>query len=265
MYLFLANEELLKNTKTSAVCFIKEENCVNNERKICTFCGEDIAADFKRCPYCGSLLDIKPSFSENEENKPDSMKNVSYGFEAGNQGDKPDYYGAGEKINESVFKEEPLGDHNYYAEPENKMEKEPEFGERAPEFRENTPAFQESISGDTEPVGSKSSLSGSIMPDSGLKQVGSQYNLDLNKSTVNKPPISNGMKVFLTSICNLVPGLGQIAGVIIAVVLMNTEGDEDRKSFGFALLITSLIVFVLTGISCCILLSIISNLLNPGF
>lgn len=271
-----------RNTKTSTIGFIKEENDVNNERKICTFCGEDIAADFKRCPYCGSLLEIKPSFSENEEIKLDNMQDASYGFGTGNQGNMPDYYGAGEKINENVFEKDLLGDHNY-VEPDSNMEKEPEFRQSTPEFKDNTlefrentsefkentaefqintPDFQENTPGDTEPDSRKAPLSGSIMPDSGIRKTENQYNQYLNTRTVHKPPMSNGMKVFLTTICNLIPGIGQIAGVIIAIVLMNAEGDPDRKSFGLALLITSLIMFVIFGGACCTVASIISELQN---
>ena len=69
----------------------------------------------------------------------------------------------------------------------------------------------------------------------------------------NPPPkalgtnaLSNGMKVFITAICSIIPGIGQLAGIIISIVFLNAEEDEDRKSFGAALLIASLIVFFVT-------------------
>ena len=68
------------------------------------------------------------------------------------------------------------------------------------------------------------------------------------------------MKVFITTICNLVPGIGQLVGVIIAIVFMNTEGDTDKRSFGLALLVSSIVVFVLWSISCCTLGIIIADL-----
>ena len=67
-----------------------------------------------------------------------------------------------------------------------------------------------------------------------------------------KPSLSNAMKVFLTSLSNFIPGLGQLIGVIIAIVYMNTEGDTDKRSFGLALLVNSIIVFVLWTITCCV-------------
>lgn len=68
-----------------------------------------------------------------------------------------------------------------------------------------------------------------------------------------KKPLSNGMKVFLTSLCVVIPGLGQLIGIILSIVFMNSEGDADRKSFGVALLIASLIVFVFTCLYCLVL------------
>jgi len=57
--------------------------------------------------------------------------------------------------------------------------------------------------------------------------------------------LSNGIKVCLTVISTIIPGLGQLAGIIIAIVLINDEGDADRRSFGTALLVASLCFFVI--------------------
>lgn len=54
------------------------------------------------------------------------------------------------------------------------------------------------------------------------------------------------MKVFMVTLSNLVPGIGQLFGVISSIVFMNTEGDTDRKSFGTALLVSSVISFVVS-------------------
>lgn len=66
----------------------------------------------------------------------------------------------------------------------------------------------------------------------------------------NRKPLSNGLKVFLTVIFTLIPGLGQLAGIIAAIVFMNAHDDADRKSFGVALLVASVSMFVLTCIGC---------------
>lgn len=74
-----------------------------------------------------------------------------------------------------------------------------------------------------------------------------------------RSPLSNGMKVFLTVICTLIPGIGQLAGIITAIVFMNSEDDSDRKSFGVALLVASLIMFVFACIGCFILVIAFSS------
>ena len=35
----------------------------NNFNRVCSFCGESIAAEYKRCPYCGSLLGVDKAHS----------------------------------------------------------------------------------------------------------------------------------------------------------------------------------------------------------
>jgi hypothetical protein len=48
-------------------------------------------------------------------------------------------------------------------------------------------------------------------------------------------------------------------GIIAAIVFMNSEGDKDRKSFGVALLVASLAMFVLACIGCFVVLIIYSS------
>lgn len=61
--------------------------------------------------------------------------------------------------------------------------------------------------------------------------------------------LSNGKKVLLTILCTLIPGFGQLAGIITSIVFINDQ-DNDKRSFGIALLVASLIFFV---ISCFVL------------
>lgn len=78
--------------------------------------------------------------------------------------------------------------------------------------------------------------------------------LDNGNIQVPQAPLSNGMKVFLTIICTIIPGLGQLAGIILGIVFMNADNDADRKSFGVALLVASLIFFIVSCLSCFIIL-----------
>jgi hypothetical protein len=71
-----------------------------------------------------------------------------------------------------------------------------------------------------------------------------------------KPPLSNGLKVFLTMLFTLLPGIGQIAGIITAIVFMSSDGDDDRRSFGVALLVAAIAMFVLSCLGCFLLYTI---------
>jgi len=76
--------------------------------------------------------------------------------------------------------------------------------------------------------------------------------------------LSNGMKVLLTVIFTIIPGFGQLAGIITAIIFMNSEDDEDKKSFGVAILVASLIMFVLACIGCFIAILAASSMRNIG-
>ena len=65
-----------------------------------------------------------------------------------------------------------------------------------------------------------------------------------------KAPLGNGMKVFLTLVFALLPGIGQLAGIITAIAFMSSNDDSDRRSFGSALLVANIIMFVLMCLGC---------------
>ena len=56
--------------------------------------------------------------------------------------------------------------------------------------------------------------------------------------------ISNRKKVFLTVICSIIPGFGQLFCLILSLNYMNSEDNEDRKNFGQALFVAALVLFV---------------------
>lgn len=122
----------------------------NDNHKNCAFCGMEIPSETGRCPYCGSLLDVK------EVNDEEPVQSIQNSYQQ---------------------------DH------------------RTP-FDDGSP----------------------------------------------KTPLSNGLKVFLTVLFTVVPGFGQLAGIITGIIFMNSDDDTDRKSFGVALLVASIIMFVLSGI-----------------
>jgi len=78
-----------------------------------------------------------------------------------------------------------------------------------------------------------------------------KYNTVHNPVEFNTPPLSNWIKVTLSVLIPALPGLGALIGVIAAIIFMTKE-DEDRKTFGYALLTYSVIFLVLLC-SCCMI------------
>lgn len=66
-------------------------------------------------------------------------------------------------------------------------------------------------------------------------------------------PLSNSKKVWLVVITTLIPGLGQLIGVIASVLYLNSL-EEDRRTFGSSLLVASIVVFFLQLVYLMILL-----------
>jgi predicted small integral membrane protein len=59
--------------------------------------------------------------------------------------------------------------------------------------------------------------------------------------------LSNSMKVFLIVLYTLIPCIGQIAGVIHGITMFNS-GKADKRSFGKALIIAMVIVFLIMSV-----------------
>lgn len=70
-------------------------------------------------------------------------------------------------------------------------------------------------------------------------------------------PLSNSIKVFLAALSAFPPGAGQLIGIIASIIFMSEEDSPDRKSYGKALLVSSLIFFVIWGmVICCAMLGL---------
>lgn len=175
-----------------------------NTNKICNFCGEEISGEARRCPYCGSLVNIKI-----EEVNVDYSTNVQDCTHIENENDAAF---STDDLN-PLHDESDNEDTAYEADQNDVMDIE------ACEVEECSQPVKENIF----PSASKSS------------------------SYETSKPLSNGMKVFLTIISTVIPGVGQLIGVIVAIIFMNSHEDKDRRSFGVALLVASLVFFVLSG------------------
>jgi len=70
--------------------------------------------------------------------------------------------------------------------------------------------------------------------------------------------LANGLKVFITSISSVLPGLGQVIGLITGITFTNSD-EKDRRSFGTALIVDSIIMFILWSILIFVLLVFFSS------
>lgn len=69
-----------------------------------------------------------------------------------------------------------------------------------------------------------------------------------NNNSFNSKTLSNWTKVMLTSLSVLLPGIGQIVGIILGLVFVANDRDADRRSFGAALITVSVIAFIIAAI-----------------
>lgn len=60
--------------------------------------------------------------------------------------------------------------------------------------------------------------------------------------------ISNWTKVILTAIACIIPGIGQIIGIILGLLYVSSDTNSDKRSFGAALLTVSIIAFTIISI-----------------
>ncbi len=66
-----------------------------------------------------------------------------------------------------------------------------------------------------------------------------------NYAAVNANNLSNWSKVFLSALAVIIPGIGQLVGIIVGLVMVANDRDSDRRSYGAALLTVSILVFLI--------------------
>ncbi len=65
-----------------------------------------------------------------------------------------------------------------------------------------------------------------------------------NYSKTSTISLSNWTKVFLCTLSVIIPGVGQVIGLIAGIVFVSNDRDSDTRSYGAALLTVSMIVFL---------------------
>lgn len=223
----------------------------NSSLKKCGFCGENIPLGAGRCPYCGSILEVTIEDSYQIDPNAHLNNNVSEQNTAG----YPDIDGQphADVQQETTSNYGESGD--YDAAPQ---------GTESPQLQETQPQPYQPQGPGLQPQqqsqGSDSHPQPQIQPYRPVQGDGrSPYQSSYQTRPVNdRPALGNGLKVFLTILFTVIPGIGQIAGIITAIVFMSST-DQDRKSFGVAILVASLIMFVLSCLGCFIFSIAASN------
>jgi hypothetical protein len=202
----------------------------NNNLRICEHCKEEVSYNARRCPYCGSLLNnVNIDADNNFKGKPE----VSDGSEQ--------TYSEYVERNEEPIRNEAIP------------------AAESSDLTGNGSSYQQP----------EISQPGSVYSNNNYNRVSGKEDSSAAKYYFNSindmdvydiKPLSNKTKVFLTAISSFVPWLGQLIGIIAAIVYMNSEDDEDRRSFGRALLASSLIVFLITSFLILFTISAFSNI-----
>ncbi len=202
----------------------------------CSFCGEELSYGVRRCPYCGSLLGKnvnKPYSGETSgtENMPggDSQPFSQPIPAAADNGQ--DVYNREEAVREAHDKDE-----GYYNN---------EYSDQNKKIDLNKKDEGQSTDGQAASVNTQFisySVPGAVNNNPGSTS-GMDYPYRFQDNDTGEKPLGNGMKVFLTALSTF-PWIGQLIGIIAAIVFMNSEYDADRKSFGVALMVSSLTFFV---------------------
>jgi len=184
---------------------------MGNEYKICYYCGEKIQVYARRCDYCGSLL--KPEL--NRIHNPAFSNELKISDESSNQ--LKEYDGSNENSNldsdNKIYESSEESNENKVNEFNNDIVNQFNFDNNKVERAENI-----------------TDLCVRFYP-----------------GTYVKNRLSNGLKVFITVISSVIPGIGQLIGVIISIAFINSD-DQDMRSFGTALLVSSMVLFVITCI-----------------
>lgn len=246
----------------------------NDTQKKCGFCGETIPAYAGRCPYCGSLLEVTfdNSYGADRPCQPAGQDTAAFSGEPANQGAAP-FSGESADQGSGNLSGEPAGMNSEQtgtnSEQTDRTWNSSESGYVPNAAGNSGPADNEDGSQSQTPAPApdrnqpQQGIQGQWQnPEGPVQDYQRPYypNRPQQLPRYDKPVLSNGLKVFLTVLFTLIPGIGQLAGIITAIVFMSSDGDKDRKSFGVALLVACLILFLLSCIGCFVISLISASL-----
>ncbi len=204
-------------------------NTMDSWKKRCNFCGEEFAYSARRCPYCGSLAGQR-LYNTGPAEQNGGLNNI--------HSDNTDTVINGEADEAAADNRQgSISKPAFY---------HTDMGQIQPE--QSGAAGQDTVQQVDSAAGGAARFDAQETSDGAFSSRATVQNYSRYKANTQvDSPLGNGMKVFLTVI-STIPWIGQLIGIIAAILFINSDYDRDRKSFGTALMISSLILFVL--ISC---------------
>jgi len=192
----------------------------------CPFCGYEMDKKLNRCENCASILDINIQ-PEDETTSALDLTNKKV--------EEQPEINAEEKAEEQ---------------PEMKSEEKEEVKIEEEAVETSRERTEETLT-NSEKTQSGAKGNSSIYGDTFINQPYNAYNKINNLNPPVSKPLTNGMKVALTTLCVLLPVIGQFIGLVLSIIYMNSDEElkdcDDRRSFGLALLIACVIAFVLSA------------------
>ncbi|KNY24802.1 hypothetical protein [Pseudobacteroides cellulosolvens] len=212
----------------------------NNSLRICEHCKEEISYNARRCPYCGSLLGnpVQTGYY-GQQGTAKQYENDSNTFSQDTvKPDNTDYNDYQNTNNNTNTNTSISTDTNINTDIQRISLDKPDLSkDNGQAYTEHN--YQNNVPDNNEAHPVKTNDTGD---SSGYKYYYSHIN---EMDSYDIRPLSNRTKVFLTTFSSFIPWLGQLVGIIAAIVYMNSEEDDDRRSFGRSLLVASLITFVI--------------------
>ena len=253
------------------------------ETKKCDYCGEEIKADLRRCPFCGSLLNRKKHQAEKTlkiDTEITKLENTwrestsNEGVDVAKTETEKERTGMDES---EIIEDTNISESGTEGEGVEKAgtdetnfivvgEPYENLGEPYANAEEPYGNLEEPYENTGEPCGNVGELYGNLREQYD-KEAFYKYEKyknftgsEVKEREYETSPLSNGLKVFLTVISTVIPGFGQLIGIITAIVFMNSEDSSDRRSFGISLLIASSIMFVFSFLFIFVIILVASSL-----
>lgn len=219
--------------------------------KNCDYCGEEIKSNLRRCPFCGSLLKLEKHQEEKTLviNTESINVNAEKADEDNVSADEDNVSADVDNVSaEEMSVAETVTDMMDMDEAEAIENRKLEEFDLANKNIENKNIENKNIEDKNFIVIEEPYKKEDYYKHEDNYEHENFTRYEIKEKEYESKPLSNGYKVFLTVISTVIPGFGQLLGIISAIIFMNSDDDSDRRSFGVALLIATSIMFIFSFI-----------------